>query len=98
MGKLPEWPEWKRRKDPELWDFYEENILEPGWVGQLAETEYNYILFKILNNYAGFAFNRSNIVATHSLPGIGCLFINLNTINTITNSIKIGKPSKVKME
>ena len=50
MGKLSEWPDWKRRKDPELWDFYEENILEPGWVGQLAETEYNYILFK-LNKY-----------------------------------------------
>ena len=52
MGKLPEWPNWKRRKDPELWDFYEENILEPGWVGQLTDPEYDYILFK-LNKYKG---------------------------------------------
>lgn len=47
MSNEIDWPEWNRRRDPELWDFYAANILEPGWPGQLTEAEYAYIKEKL---------------------------------------------------
>ncbi|MDA0770801.1 MAG: hypothetical protein O2821_11330 [Chloroflexi bacterium] len=54
-----EWPEWNRRRDPELWDFYAEQLLEPGWAGELTESEFDYLesklkRYKRLRNKWGF--------------------------------------------
>ena len=61
MAKLQtkEWPEWNRRRDPELWDFYAEQLLEPGWAGELTESEFDYVegkltRYKRLRNKWGF--------------------------------------------
>ena len=42
-----EWPDWNRRRDPELWDFYAEQLLEPGWAGELTESEFDYLEAKL---------------------------------------------------
>ena len=34
---------WNRQLDPELYDFYARNLLEPGWAGLLALAEAEYI-------------------------------------------------------
>ena len=61
MAKLQakEWPDWNRRRDPELWDYYAEQLLEPGWAGELTESEFDYLeaklkRYKRLRNKWGF--------------------------------------------
>lgn len=58
-AQAKEWPDWNRRRDPELWDYYAEQLLEPGWAGELTESELDYILgklarYKRLRNKWGF--------------------------------------------
>ena len=50
MPKDLDWPEWNRKRDPELWDFYARNILEPGWPGEPTEAEYEFIRDKLSRN------------------------------------------------
>lgn len=50
MPKELDWPEWNRKRDPELWDFYARNMLEPGWPGELTEAEYLFIREKLSRN------------------------------------------------
>ena len=50
MPKELDWPEWNRKRDPELWDFYARNMLEPGWAGELTEAEYLFIKEKLSRN------------------------------------------------
>ena len=37
------WPEWKRDRDAEIYDYYERHILEPGFMGELTDTQAQYI-------------------------------------------------------
>ena len=58
-AQAKEWPEWNRRRDPELWDYYAEQLLEPGWAGELTESEFDYLegklkRYKRLRNKWGF--------------------------------------------
>lgn len=58
-AQAKEWPDWNRRRDPELWDYYAEHLLEPGWAGELTESEFDYLSAKLkrykrLRNKWGF--------------------------------------------
>lgn len=37
------WPDWDRREDQELWDYYARHIIEPGWAGEPSESQVRYI-------------------------------------------------------
>ena len=37
------WPEWKRETDAEIYDYYDLHILEPGFMGELTDTQTSYI-------------------------------------------------------
>ena len=43
-----QWPEWDRKKDPELYDYYAEAMLEPGWAGELTTPQWEYIRDQLL--------------------------------------------------
>ena len=52
-GKEPRpWPDWDRKLDPELWDDYEESMIEPGWAGVLYPNQVAYIRGVILRKIA----------------------------------------------
>ena len=37
------WPLWDREGNPELWDHYAANTMEPGWAGKLSPAQTAYI-------------------------------------------------------
>ena len=37
------WPLWERKGNPELWDHYAANTMEPGWAGKLSAAQTDYI-------------------------------------------------------
>jgi len=41
--ELRSWPDWERREDRELWDYYAHHILEPGWAGDPSDAQVLYI-------------------------------------------------------
>jgi hypothetical protein len=42
--------EWKQSRDPELFQFYENSLFEPGWAGQLSDGQARYIRDVLIGN------------------------------------------------
>ena len=44
-------PEWGLSKDEELYSLYKSNIFEPGWAGELSESQTDYIQGVLTGRY-----------------------------------------------